>query len=106
MFSQHVASSVFSLTLKTEAVLSIEMSVNLKPDYTSVNAVLKRALFINSTASRPALGLTATSIQWVLRDVFPGVKWPGRRADHSPPSSAEVELYLRYPIRLHGVVFN
>jgi hypothetical protein len=29
---------------------------------------------------------------------FPGVKWPGREADHSPPSSADVkdcvELYL------------
>jgi hypothetical protein len=22
---------------------------------------------------------------------FPGVKWPGRGADHPPPSSAEVE---------------
>jgi hypothetical protein len=31
----------------------------------------------------------------------PGVKWPGREADHSPPSSAEVkecvELYLHSP---------
>jgi hypothetical protein len=32
---------------------------------------------------------------------FLGVKWPGRKADHSPPSSAEVkewvELYLHSP---------
>jgi hypothetical protein len=38
------------------------------------------------------------------------VKRPGREADHSPPSSAEVkecvELYLHSPICLHGVVFN
>jgi hypothetical protein len=31
---------------------------------------------------------------------FPGVKWPGREADHSPPSSVEVnecvELYLHF----------
>jgi hypothetical protein len=35
-----------------------------------------------------------------------GVKWLGRDADHSPLSSAEVkewvELYLHYPVRLHG----
>jgi hypothetical protein len=39
---------------------------------------------------------------------FPGGKErPGRDADHSPPSSAEVknkyELYLLSPKRLHGV---
>jgi hypothetical protein len=39
-----------------------------------------------------------------------GVKRPGREADHSPPSSAEVkecvELYLPSPIRPHGVVLS
>jgi hypothetical protein len=38
------------------------------------------------------------------------VKRPGREADHSPLSSAEVkecvELYLHSPIRLHGVVLS
>jgi hypothetical protein len=36
-----------------------------------------------------------------------GVKLPGREADHSSPSRAEVEcveLYLHSPVRLHGVV--
>jgi hypothetical protein len=37
-----------------------------------------------------------------------GVKRPGREADHSPPSSAEVkecvEVHLHSPISLHGVV--
>jgi hypothetical protein len=41
---------------------------------------------------------------------FPGVKRPGRRADHSPPSSAEVKNAWSYtsthPIRLHGVVLS
>jgi hypothetical protein len=36
---------------------------------------------------------------------FPGVKQPGREADHSPPSSAEVKNPSSYtsvpPIRLH-----
>jgi hypothetical protein len=44
------------------------------------------------------------------RGFFLGIKRPGREADHSPSSSAEVkecvELYLHYPIRLYGVVFN
>jgi hypothetical protein len=41
---------------------------------------------------------------------FPGVKRPGREADHSFLSRAEfkecVELYLHSPIRLHGVVLS
>jgi hypothetical protein len=38
---------------------------------------------------------------------FPGVKRPGRGADHPPPSSAEVkkrvELYLYPPLGLRGL---
>jgi hypothetical protein len=38
---------------------------------------------------------------------FPGVKRPGRGADHPPPTSAEVkervELYLYPPLGLHGL---
>jgi hypothetical protein len=28
-------------------------------------------------------------IQWVPGAISPGVKWPKREADHSPPASAE-----------------
>jgi hypothetical protein len=50
--------------------------------------------------SKPALG---------TRCSFPG--GPGREADHSPQSSAEVKnawsyLYLHSPIRLYGVVLS
>jgi hypothetical protein len=49
-------------------------------------------------------------IQWVPGTLSLGVKRPGREADHSPTSSAEVkewvELYLHSPIRLHGVVLS
>jgi hypothetical protein len=42
--------------------------------------------------------------------LFPRVKLQGREADHSPPTSAEVQKTWIYistpPIRLHGVVFN
>jgi hypothetical protein len=51
--------------------------------------------------SRPALRPTQPPVQWVQGALSLEVKGPGREADHSPPSSAEVkecvELYLQYP---------
>jgi hypothetical protein len=45
--------------------------------------------------SRPASGPTQPPVQWV-----PGLSWgqrqPGRDADHTPPSSAEVKKELSY----------
>jgi hypothetical protein len=65
-------------------------------------------IFLFTTVSRPALGPTQPPIQWVLRALSLWVKWPGREADHSSPSNAEVKNAWRYtstpPIRLHGVV--
>jgi hypothetical protein len=37
--------------------------------------------------------------------LFPGVKRPGRKADHSPPSSAEVEKAWSYTFTLPQYVF-
>jgi len=41
---------------------------------------------------------------------LPGIKRPGREADHSPPSSSEVKNVCKYTctprLRLHGVVLN
>jgi hypothetical protein len=46
--------------------------------------------------------------QWVPDALSLRVKWLGCEADHSPPSSAEVNNVWSYtstpPIRLHGVV--
>jgi hypothetical protein len=62
-------------------------------------------ILLFSTASRPALG----PIQWVPGTVSLGVKRPRRKADHPPPSSAEVKNASSYtftpPVRLHGVLF-
>jgi hypothetical protein len=44
-------------------------------------------IFLISMASRPVLGPTQL-IQWLLS---PQVERPGREADHSPPTSAEVK---------------
>jgi amino acid transporter len=43
------------------------------------------------TASRMDLGPTQPPIKWVPWGLSLGVKRPGREADHSPPSSAEVK---------------
>jgi hypothetical protein len=67
-------------------------------------------IFLFTTASRMVLGPTQPPIQWVPGALSLGVKWPGRKADHSPPSSAKVkecmELYSTPPICLHGVVIS
>jgi hypothetical protein len=47
--------------------------------------------FFFSMSSRPALGRTQPPIQSVPGTLSPEVKLPGREADHSPPTSAEVK---------------
>jgi hypothetical protein len=58
-------------------------------------------IFIFTTASKTALGPTQPPMQWVPGALSLGIKRPGREADHSTPSSAEVkecvELYLHSP---------
>jgi hypothetical protein len=57
-----------------------------------------------------ALRPTQPPVQWVPGALSLGVKQLGCEADHSPPSSAEVkeclELYLHFPIHLHGLVLS
>jgi hypothetical protein len=47
-------------------------------------------IFLFTTVSRTAVGPTHPPIQWVP-GLSLGVKRPGREADYSPPSSAEVK---------------
>jgi hypothetical protein len=54
------------------------------------------AIFLFTTASRPTLGPTQPSIQWVTGSLSLGVKRPGLEADHSPLSSAEVKNAWSY----------
>jgi len=55
-----------------------------------------RDFFLFDTASRPALGPTLALIQRMPATLSLGVKWPGRYADHLPPSSAEGKNARRY----------
>jgi hypothetical protein len=63
-----------------------------------------------TTVSRTALELTQPPIQWLPGALSLGVKRPGREADHSPPSGAEVKYARSYtstpPINLNGVVLS
>jgi hypothetical protein len=63
-----------------------------------------------STSSRPALGPTQPPIQRVPAALFPGVRRPGREADHSPPTTAEIKNTSIYtstpPDAFKGVVLN
>jgi hypothetical protein len=52
--------------------------------------------FLFTTAFRTALGPNQPPIQWVPGALSLGIKWPGREADHSPPSSAEVKNSWTY----------
>jgi hypothetical protein len=58
-------------------------------------------IFLFTIASRMDLEPIEPPIQWVPGALSLGVNRPGREADHSPPSSAEVkecvELYLHSP---------
>jgi len=52
---------------------------------------LKTLCDINATVSIMALGPTQPPIQWVPGVLSLGVERRGRKADHSPPSGAEVK---------------
>jgi hypothetical protein len=59
-------------------------------------AVLFSVVFIfTNTVSTPALGPTQPLIRWILGAFSLEIKRPGFKADHSPPSSAEVKRPFR-----------
>jgi hypothetical protein len=67
-------------------------------------------IFLFTTASRKFVRHIQPPIQWVPGDLTVGVKRPGREADLSPPSSADVKNGWHYTstlsIRLHGMVLS
>jgi hypothetical protein len=67
-------------------------------------------IFLFTTMSKMALEPTQPPIKWVPGALSLEVKRPGREADHSPSSSAEIKNVWSYtstlPILLHGVVLS
>jgi len=64
-------------------------------------------IFLFATASRPALGPTRPPVHGVPEALSPGIKQPGREADHSRSSSAEIKNAWSYAFSLfHGVVLS
>jgi hypothetical protein len=67
-------------------------------------------IFLFTTATRMTLGPTQPPIRLVPGALSLGVNRPGREADYSPPSSAEVKNVWSYTsipqIRLDGVVLS
>jgi hypothetical protein len=48
-------------------------------------------IFLFAIAFRQALGSTQPPILWISEALSTGIKRPGREADHSPQSNAEVK---------------
>jgi hypothetical protein len=59
--------------------------------------------FLFSIAPAPALGPIQPPLQWVMGPISPRVKRPGREADYSPPTSAEVKKMWIYTSTLQYV---
>jgi hypothetical protein len=77
-------------------VSSVSMVTTLRAGRPGFDFRQEFRIFLLSTASRPALGPTQPRTQWIPGGLAPGVKRPGREADHSPLSSAEVKNAWRY----------
>jgi hypothetical protein len=58
-------------------------------DLSSSPGRIKKFLFF--TSSGPVLGPTQPPILWAQEALSPWVKRPGREANHSPPTSAELK---------------
>ena len=81
---------------------SVGIETGYEPDCPGMESLWRRDF---PHMSRPALGPAQPPIEYQI--YFSGVKRPGRGVNHPPPSSAEVEeiveLYLYFPLGLHGL---
>jgi hypothetical protein len=77
-----------------DSVVGIATGYGLDDQGVGVRVPVGSRIF--STSSRPALGPSHPPVQWVRGALSPVVKQPGREADHSPPTSAEVKKMWIY----------
>jgi hypothetical protein len=83
------------LILSSDSSVGIALGYRLDDWVLGFNSLWGLGIFL-TTASRTALGPTQLPIQWVPGALSLGVKRPGREADHSPPSSAELKTEWSY----------
>jgi hypothetical protein len=76
---------------RRDSSVGIALGYGLDDRDSRVRFLAGLGIFLFTTASRTALAPTQPPIQWVSGALSLGVKRPGREADHSPPSSAEVK---------------
>jgi hypothetical protein len=65
-----------------------QYSAGLWAGWSGIRIPVGLGIFLFTTASRPALGTTQSSNQWVPGALFLGVKRPGCETDHPPPPCA------------------
>jgi hypothetical protein len=93
--------AVSPVTSETNQGASRDRSVDIETGYglggQEVGVPVPAGSRVFSVASRPALGPTQPTIQWVLGALSQGVnRQGGREAEHSPPTSAEVKKIWLY----------
>jgi hypothetical protein len=75
---------------------SVSIATRLRAGRPGFDFQRGQGTFLFATALRSALGSTQLPIQCVSGALSLGVKWPGREADHSFPSSADVKNAWSY----------
>jgi hypothetical protein len=98
----------YSLSLVMHIFIHFPQSIQGRHGFESRKA---QGIFLFATASRPTLGFTQSPIQWVPGALSPGVKRPGREANHwnytSIPSHVfMVRCLVQHKIHLYGMALG
>jgi hypothetical protein len=79
------------LALSRDMAVSIATGYGLDGRGVAIRVPVEIRFFLLSMLSRKVLRPTQPTIRYVPGSFSPGVKWPGREAEHSPPTSAAVK---------------
>jgi hypothetical protein len=79
---------------------SVGIATRLRDGRPRFDSRQRLGIFLFTTASRPALGSTQPTIQWI-GGYFPGIRRPGRETDNSPPSKSKIILHRSSPSLPH-----
>jgi hypothetical protein len=87
---------IFLFVEKWSRGSSVGIATRLRAGRPGFDSQQDLEIFLFPTVSRTALGPTQPPVPWVPGALSLGVKRPGREANHSPPSSAEVKNVWTY----------